>query len=316
MWDIHYYFARRGGENIPQMTKSTFKLSTDPLTGTKFIECPEDEETKNHKEVDGNIITAYMPELGHENKLCPVTSYLTYLYSLSKESESLWQTPKFTCFPEDPRNRTYYGPLDVGHNTHEKFVSRIAKNCGLEEFKYTNHNLRVTAITTLTRDNFSNKQIMSITGHKPSSSLETYQRVSSSEKIAMGKSLGSSLINNQQLVPYIPPKSPQKVQKVGQVGETKNTVQLLPLEPHIDEPSDPNDMELNMTNEELINIIQQAETDNQELMLSQNKQVTTYNGKNKQIVSTNTTASKKSSPQVPLFQGCTFNGNLTINFNK
>ena len=127
MWDIHYYFARRGGENIDKMTKSTFKLSTDPTTSTKFIEKAEDEETKNHNKVDGDIATGFMPELPNDHCLCPMTSYLMYLYSLSKDSNSLWQTPKFTKFLEDPRQRTYYGLQDVGHNTHEKFVSKIAK---------------------------------------------------------------------------------------------------------------------------------------------------------------------------------------------
>ena len=76
-------------------------------------------------------------------------------------------------------------------------------------------------------------------------------------------------------------------------------------------------MNLNMTDEELINIIQQAESENQEYLLSQQqKQATTFDGRNTtQVVSTNTTASKKSSHQIPMFQGCTFNGNLTININ-
>ena len=39
--------------------------------------------------------------------------------------------------------------MAVGHNSHELFVTRSAKAAGLEEFKYTNHCLRVTAITNL-----------------------------------------------------------------------------------------------------------------------------------------------------------------------
>ena len=203
MWDIRYYFACRGFENFPKMTKDTFKLSTHPDTGVKYLERIEDEETKNHKEVDGQIVSGYMPEISYDNKLCPVSSYLTYLYSLSKDNNILSQSPKFTNFSEDPRVRTYYDPSDVGHNTHENFVSRIAKNCGLEEFGYTNHSLCVTAINTLTHNDFSNKQITSITGHKSSTSLETYQRVSPSEKIQMGISLGSSLTKSNELVPYV-----------------------------------------------------------------------------------------------------------------
>ena len=89
-----------------------------------------------------------MPEM-KENKMCPVQSYLTYLYSLSKDSDHLWQTPKFTKFPQDPRVRTWYRPASIGHNPHESFVSRSTKSAGLEKFKYTNDCLRDTAITNL-----------------------------------------------------------------------------------------------------------------------------------------------------------------------
>ena len=120
-WDIRFYFARRGGEGIPKMTKSTFKLARDSDTNLTYIVKAEDEETKNHKEIDGSIITAFMPEIPN-SKMCPVQSFLTYLYSLSPESEYLWQTPKFTEFPANPRVRHWYGPGPVGHNTLECFV--------------------------------------------------------------------------------------------------------------------------------------------------------------------------------------------------
>ena len=73
-----------------------------------------------------------------------------------------------------------------------------------------NHNFHVTAIMTLSRQNYTNKQIMSITGHKSSASLETYQRISPPEKISMGLSLRNSLIGNE-LVPYTGLKKTQQV---------------------------------------------------------------------------------------------------------
>ena len=66
---------------------------------------------------------------------------------------------------------TYYGLSLVGHNTHEKFISRIAKNCGQKEFGYTNHSLRVSAICPH-KNNFSSKQIINVTGHMSSTSLK------------------------------------------------------------------------------------------------------------------------------------------------
>ena len=56
-FDIRYYFARRGGENIYEMTKNTFKVVTDPETDIAYITRAVDEETKNHKETDSAIIS-------------------------------------------------------------------------------------------------------------------------------------------------------------------------------------------------------------------------------------------------------------------
>ena len=89
MFDIRYYFARRGGEKIPNMMKDTFKMMTDVDTGLNYIMKQKDEETKNHKLCDKNITTAFMPELKN-NKLCPVQSFLPCIYSLSPESNFLW----------------------------------------------------------------------------------------------------------------------------------------------------------------------------------------------------------------------------------
>ena len=45
-WDIRFYFARRGGEGIATMKRSTFKLSCNPETNLTYIVKVQDEETK------------------------------------------------------------------------------------------------------------------------------------------------------------------------------------------------------------------------------------------------------------------------------
>ena len=128
-WDIRHYFARRGGERIQFMIKKTFALKTDTETSLSYIAKVVDEETKNHKETDQDIITGFMPEIPN-SKMYPVQSFLTYLYSLSSECESLWQVPKFTDFPANPRIWTYYGPTPMGHNTLKCFVTKLAQDIG------------------------------------------------------------------------------------------------------------------------------------------------------------------------------------------
>ena len=91
-WDIGYYFACRGAENIYGILKYDFQLITDKDTGVHYIKKVKDEETKNHKETDKDIVTGFMPEI-KGSKFCPVTSYLMYVNALSYKSEKLWQTP-------------------------------------------------------------------------------------------------------------------------------------------------------------------------------------------------------------------------------
>ena len=131
----------------------------------------KDEETKNHKEYDGDITTGFMPKIP-DIKYCPIQSYLTYFYSLNKESEMLWQTPRYTNFPADLKICTWYGPKSCGHNFYDSFVGNLLKKCGLAEHKHTKHCLHVTVINTLKCHNYSNKDVRSVSGHKSSSSLE------------------------------------------------------------------------------------------------------------------------------------------------
>ena len=67
---------------------------------------------------------------------------------------------------------------------------------------YTNHSIRVTGATALTRQQYGNKQIMSVTGHKSVSFLAIYQRTSNSENLAMGQALNTVLgISSNSVVP-------------------------------------------------------------------------------------------------------------------
>ena len=64
------------------MTINTFKAIFDEANDTIYIKRIEDEMQKNHKEVDTEIITGYMPEL-KGNPLCPVESFREYMCHLN-----------------------------------------------------------------------------------------------------------------------------------------------------------------------------------------------------------------------------------------
>ena len=177
-FDIRYYMLRRGAENLDKMTKNTFKLEYDSESGISFLLKAEDERTKNHSETNSEIITGFIPSIidpstGRPHKMCPIRSYTNYTEALNPECDRLWQTPMTKA---DVNQEVRYKKVPVGHNTLNKFMKRLSEKCDLSQ-TYTNHCIRVTGATNLTRAKFSAKQIMSVSGHKSLESLAIYQKV-------------------------------------------------------------------------------------------------------------------------------------------
>ena len=199
-WDLQFYFALRGTENMYTMKKDYFKLCYDKVQDLRYVELAVDKETKNLKETNSDIESGLMPEM-KDNKYCPVTSYLIFLLSLSRQTDLMWQTPKYKKFPEKPTDRIWYGPERESKHNLEEFVTNICKNQGYEDQKYTNRCLRVTGINTLKRLGFSNRQAMAVGGHKSESSLLIYQKVSKEEKLQMAMSLGHAILNVPKAMP-------------------------------------------------------------------------------------------------------------------
>ena len=114
---------------------------------------------------------------------------------MNPKNDKLWQRPKESFYDDDS---VWYNNIPLGKKTLSSFMSRISELCSLS-CKYTNHSIRATGATLLSRSMFNPAQIMAVTGHKSVSSLAVYQRVSDSEKVAMGKAIASSI--DKSLVP-------------------------------------------------------------------------------------------------------------------
>ena len=201
MFDIRYYMCRRGGENIADMTKSTFQLEYDTETNISYVRKVEDEVQKNHKEYNSEIITGFIPQIrnadGSVNKLCPVRAFENYVGKLNPKNNSLWQKP-YTKFPEDPSKPAYQNQR-IGHNTHDKFMANITDKVKLSTH-YTNRWIQVTGITNLRRAKFNAKQVMAVSGHKSVESLAIYKRVQEDEKLMMGMCLSFTLLKPEEAI--------------------------------------------------------------------------------------------------------------------
>lgn len=211
------------------MTKETFKLVFDAETKITYVRKVKDEETKNHKETNNNIVTGFMPQIidpstGYAHRLCPVHSFENYLAHLNPKVDKLWQQPlkRFKSAPDT----IAYKAVPLGHTPLERFMSKLSLQLELSEY-YTNHCIRVTGTSNLFRAHFTPKQIMSVTGHKSLQSLGIYQRVANNEKMMMGMSLMYNLLKPEEVyrVRLLKANIPQQNQPA------LNTAQPLQLPP-------------------------------------------------------------------------------------
>ena len=89
-FDIRLYFCRRGMENIPNMTKSTFEIKTDAKSSLRYATKAKDELTKNHRGTYKENTAGIMPETPG-SELCPVRSFEKYINKLHPSCDRLWQ---------------------------------------------------------------------------------------------------------------------------------------------------------------------------------------------------------------------------------
>ena len=193
-YDVRYYFARRGSENMNTLTKDSFMLKRDPDTGKRFV-VSKDELTKNHGLDDTDADGGLMVETHTDD--CPVNSFLKYLSKLDPEQDRLW------CYPKDSfrhEEELWYTKKPVGVNTLQQFLPKLSQQCGLSQI-YTNHSIRSTSATLLHQDKFDPTAVKSITGHKSLSSLAVYQRTSSKQKIEMAHALHRKIAGGGHSVP-------------------------------------------------------------------------------------------------------------------
>ena len=257
-FDIRFYFCRRGSENMENMQKDHFKIEFNNETEEWYVIKAKDELTKNHRDIE-ELVSGIMPE-NKTDPLCPVKSFREYLSHLNCKNKYMWQYPLANVDPKNPE--IWYGKTYIGRNPLSKFMSEVSKQCGLSRI-YTNHSIRVTSCTVLTRCRFSESEIMAVSGHKSVQSLAIYQKTQKQQKINMGKALFQSMTKNENEMELNPqlkavlkeckevevsPQSPKNIDvhavmaaqsekaAVPSVQNKQNSdLQLVPYEPNFDE---------------------------------------------------------------------------------
>ena len=178
MFNLMYHFALRGRETLPFLSKESVSISKD-ASGKRFLHLSHELLSKNAKaslkpsEYE-DTKKARIYESIENSKECPVACFELYLSKIRNlTSPSLFPKPiKRKC---SSMMGWYAEKQTVGKNTIDNLMSGLSEKLCLSK-RYTNHCLRVTHITVLKENGFSNSEIAVNTGHKNTASIERYHR--------------------------------------------------------------------------------------------------------------------------------------------
>ena len=177
-FDLQYFFARRGRENLRNLKPSHFKTGIDDA-GVRYVEMAINESTKNHPTTDDNIQKHRMYETKEPN--CPVHSFNLYISKLEPQSPQFYCKRKTGEKFHPSSDEIWYTKVPLGINTLGNMMKKISNKLNLSD-TFTNHSIRATVITVLSKNGFESREIMRVTGHKSETSLRSYDRDNTSER--------------------------------------------------------------------------------------------------------------------------------------
>ena len=177
-FDIMINFARRGRENLRNLTKSSFNFGIDDA-GSRYCELNFNEKTKNHQTVEDHQSKPRM--YANNTPTCPLKSLEMYMSKLNPECETLFTIPLTSKKFKAERETIWFTSRVLGINTLGNIMKNISKRLRLSQ-DYTNHCIRATCISLLASNGLEARQIMRVSGHKSESSLRSYDHDNSVEQ--------------------------------------------------------------------------------------------------------------------------------------
>ena len=163
------FFRRRGRQSIRPVKRTDFSFNMGS-TGARWVCKAADELTKNRREDDEGFDWGLMYEKPSPN--CPVVSFELYLSHLNPLNEFLCERNKRNVGTFGAFGTTTWWWENVHLARKWKNISREAKlsKC------YTNHSIRVTAVTILDKSGFEARHITAVSGHKNEVSIRSYRK--------------------------------------------------------------------------------------------------------------------------------------------
>lgn len=169
---------------------------------------------------------------------CPVRSFRKYLSKLHPSRDDLWQRPLDSF---DDSNDIWYMNSPVGKNVLADMMRTISRQSGLSR-EYTNHSIRATSITVLDTKKFSDRDIMSVSGHKSEASIKSYTgKVTTNRRYEISSALGDSLIDQYSDIQVVSTEirlSQERIEHVeGELNLSQEQIDelLVPMEQETDD---------------------------------------------------------------------------------
>ena len=178
---ISLFLGNRGRENQHAMKKYMMTARETP-TGEKYYELCRERPgavlaTKNAQGglndtedcSDGKIFQK------SNSKHCPYTTVFNYLSHLNPECSNLFQKPRSlgTKKSNPAKDPTWFCASPLGHISLENMLRGMTTRAGIEPH-LTKHCLRATTLTVLSANNFHDRHITKLTGHKSIESVRSY----------------------------------------------------------------------------------------------------------------------------------------------
>lgn len=210
---ITYQFGLRGRELLASFTKDLFLIGTDS-DGFRYIEIRCDMLSKNvkaslsQKEYE-NLRSARIYEDKTDSQKCIVRLFEDYVKKIPEGNPFLFPLPLKKA---KPNGVWYCDKKHLGKDALGQMMKNISKNSDLSTI-YTNHCVRVTTISNLSRQGYSSEQIATVSGHKNVNSVQRYvRRLHDSDKRKISDDLRNAIdakvkvvvgenreINNQEI---------------------------------------------------------------------------------------------------------------------
>jgi integrase len=175
MFNFMYYFSLRGRETLPLLNKNSIICEKDS-NDRQYLRIGHELLSKNAK---ASLKQTEFEDLkkarAYENidnpSECPVQAWK--LYAEKNCTSHLFPKPSVN---KTPRNKLDFCANKVlGKHSIDNFMPGLSVNLNLSK-RYTNHCVRVTMITILKENGFSNEEIATISGHKNAGSVQRYCR--------------------------------------------------------------------------------------------------------------------------------------------